>query len=74
MSTSSSFKKWATGLGALSGAALFYLNGYGNKESLKVHNSWTTNTTPSVKWDHNWDRWYSLLLSSLLIKRISDFV
>ena len=56
MSTSSSFKKWATGLGALSGAALFYLNGYGNKESLKVHNSWTTNTTPSVKWDHNWDR------------------
>ncbi|XP_032665535.1 serine/threonine-protein phosphatase PGAM5, mitochondrial isoform X2 [Odontomachus brunneus] len=51
----SRYQKLAIGLGALSGAILFYYNAYGN-DSLRVHNSWTTNFTPSVKWDHNWDR------------------
>ncbi|XP_035743144.1 serine/threonine-protein phosphatase PGAM5, mitochondrial-like isoform X2 [Vespa mandarinia] len=51
------FQKWTVvGLGALSGAALFYYNAYGDCESSCVQNSWTTNFTPSVKWDHNWDR------------------
>ncbi|XP_076179252.1 serine/threonine-protein phosphatase Pgam5, mitochondrial isoform X1 [Ptiloglossa arizonensis] len=56
MPISSSVKKWVTGLGALSGATIFYWHVYGDKEFLKVHNSWTTNVTPSVRWDHNWDR------------------
>ncbi|XP_043255827.1 serine/threonine-protein phosphatase Pgam5, mitochondrial [Colletes gigas] len=56
MSASSILKKWATGLSVLGGGTLFYWNVYGNKEYLQVHNSWTTNVTPSVKWDHNWDR------------------
>lgn len=53
------FQKWTVvGLGALSGAALFYYNAYGDCESSCVQNSWTTNFTPSVKWDHNWDRFF----------------
>ncbi|EFN85287.1 serine/threonine-protein phosphatase Pgam5, mitochondrial isoform X1 [Harpegnathos saltator] len=56
MSVISRYQKLAVGLGALGGAVLFYYNVYGNKDSLLVHNSWTTNFTPSVKWDHNWDR------------------
>lgn len=52
----SRYQKLAVGLGALGGAVLFYYNMYGNKDSSQVHNSWTTNFTPSVKWDHNWDR------------------
>lgn len=75
MPISSSFKKWTTGLGALTGAALFYWNIHGNKEFVQVHNSWTTNAKPSVKWDHNWDRLYSLsFLSLLLIKNINEFM
>ncbi|XP_015431946.1 PREDICTED: serine/threonine-protein phosphatase Pgam5, mitochondrial-like [Dufourea novaeangliae] len=56
MSRRSNIKKWVTRLGVLSGATLFYYNISGNKEFLQVHNSWTTNANPSVKWDHNWDR------------------
>lgn len=57
MSVFSRFQKWTiVGLGALGGTALFYYNVYGNRESPYVENSWTTNFTPSVKWDHNWDR------------------
>ncbi|XP_076646916.1 serine/threonine-protein phosphatase Pgam5, mitochondrial [Halictus rubicundus] len=52
----SSFKKWATRLTALSGATLLYWNFCGNKEFPQVQNSWTTNSNPSVKWNHNWDR------------------
>ncbi|XP_012216059.1 serine/threonine-protein phosphatase Pgam5, mitochondrial isoform X2 [Linepithema humile] len=52
----SQLHKWALGLGAVSGAILYYCNTYSNFDSLRVHNSWTTNYTPSVKWDHNWDR------------------
>ncbi|XP_014598123.1 PREDICTED: serine/threonine-protein phosphatase Pgam5, mitochondrial-like isoform X2 [Polistes canadensis] len=51
------FKKWTIlSLGALGGTALFYYNKYSDCESSYVLNSWTTNFTPSVKWDHNWDK------------------
>lgn len=60
MPTISQLQKWALGLGAVggavSGAVLYYYNMYNNTDSLRVHNSWTTNYTPSVKWDRNWDR------------------
>ncbi|XP_011690245.1 PREDICTED: serine/threonine-protein phosphatase Pgam5, mitochondrial-like isoform X3 [Wasmannia auropunctata] len=49
--------KWALGLGAVGGSIIYYYSTHGNvHEPLRVHNSWTTNYTPSVKWDHNWDR------------------
>lgn len=48
--------KWALGLGAVSGAIFYYYNSHDSTDSWRVHNSWTTNYTPSVKWDHNWDR------------------
>lgn len=44
------------GIGTLGGAAFFYANSYGDREQPQVTNSWTTNFTPSVKWDSNWDR------------------
>ncbi|XP_072748420.1 serine/threonine-protein phosphatase Pgam5, mitochondrial-like isoform X2 [Anoplolepis gracilipes] len=47
--------KWALGLGTISGAIYYYYNTH-NTDSWRVYNSWTTNYTPSVKWDHNWDR------------------
>lgn len=56
MPSASHLRKWALGLGAVSGTILYYYNIHVNKESLEVHNSWTTNYIPSVKWDHNWDR------------------
>ncbi|KYM84707.1 PREDICTED: serine/threonine-protein phosphatase PGAM5, mitochondrial [Atta cephalotes] len=56
MPTVSQLHKWALGLGAVSGTILYYYNAYSKTEPLRVHNSWTTNYTPSVKWDHNWDR------------------
>ncbi|KAL0114986.1 hypothetical protein PUN28_010508 [Cardiocondyla obscurior] len=55
----SQLHKWALGLGAVSGALIYYYNvttQNSNANSLQVHNSWTSNYTPSVKWDHNWDR------------------
>ncbi|KAG7204674.1 hypothetical protein KM043_005089 [Ampulex compressa] len=57
MPVQSRFTKWAlTGLGALSGMAIYYYNLHDNKDAFHVHNSWTMDFTPSVKWDHNWDR------------------
>ncbi|EZA54202.1 hypothetical protein DMN91_001386 [Ooceraea biroi] len=56
MPTISRFQKWAVGLGAMGGAILYYYNTYSDNDVLRVYNSWTTNYTPSVKWDHNWDR------------------
>ena len=51
------FQKYAIiGIGSLGGAAIFYANTYGDTETPQVVNSWTTNFTPSVKWDSNWDR------------------
>ncbi|KAL6428010.1 hypothetical protein ACFW04_008420 [Cataglyphis niger] len=48
--------KWALGLGAVGSAIFYYYNAKVHTDSWQVHNSWTTNYTPSVKWDHNWDR------------------
>lgn len=61
MPTSSQLYRLAVGLGAVSGAvgiSIFcYYNGHRDSASpLQVHNSWTTNYMPSVRWDHNWDR------------------
>ncbi|CAK9804742.1 Serine/threonine-protein phosphatase Pgam5, mitochondrial [Anthophora plagiata] len=50
-----SFRKWITGLGAISGAMLFYPNDDNNQQSQK-HNSWIAHSSPWVKWNHNWDR------------------
>ncbi|XP_043266707.1 serine/threonine-protein phosphatase PGAM5, mitochondrial [Venturia canescens] len=51
------FQKYAIiGIGSLGGTAFFYANSYGDREHPQVTNSWTTNFTPSVKWDSNWDR------------------
>ncbi|XP_011311299.1 serine/threonine-protein phosphatase Pgam5, mitochondrial [Fopius arisanus] len=57
MPTLSRFQKCTIiALGAASGAGLFYYV-YGNKvKSAHVTNSWTTDFTPSVKWESNWDR------------------
>lgn len=44
-------------LGAVGGGLTYYqINN--NKEETKfdVLNSWTTNFTPSVKWEKNWDQ------------------
>ncbi|XP_050459234.1 serine/threonine-protein phosphatase Pgam5, mitochondrial isoform X2 [Cataglyphis hispanica] len=48
--------KWALGLGAVGSAIFYYYNAKVHTDSWQVHNSWTTNYTPLVKWDHNWDR------------------
>lgn len=67
----SRYQKLALGVGALGGAMLFCYNVCGNRDPIQVYNSWTTNFTPSVKWDHNWDKWvvvsfFRLSSSSLL--------
>ncbi|KAI4504686.1 hypothetical protein M0802_000236 [Mischocyttarus mexicanus] len=57
MSSFLRFQKWTIlSLGALGGTALFYYNKYSDCDSSYVLNSWTTNFTPSVKWDTNWDK------------------
>lgn len=71
MSSFSRFQKCAlTGIGALSGLgglAFVYHNIFsspesnqGNQKPLQesplIHKSWTTNFTPSVNWDTNWDK------------------
>lgn len=43
------------GLGAVGGGLAYYQMGRSEKQ-YDVHNSWTTNYTPSVKWDKNWDQ------------------
>ncbi|KAG7303345.1 hypothetical protein JYU34_011834 [Plutella xylostella] len=43
-------------LGAVGGGLAYYqLNTSRNDKKFAVQNSWTTNYTPSVKWDKNWD-------------------
>lgn len=56
MKTFTQCQKLLIGIGALTGAAVYYLNG---TEKQKVYNSWTTNYTlssPHAKWDDNWDQ------------------
>lgn len=43
------------GLGAVGGTFAYYQFGKSEKK-FHVQNSWTTNYTPSVKWEKNWDQ------------------
>lgn len=44
-------------LGAVGGGLAYYRFSSGeNERKYGVHNSWTTNYTPSIKWDRNWDQ------------------
>ncbi|KAB0791257.1 hypothetical protein PPYR_03057 [Photinus pyralis] len=52
MSTFTKMQKVALGLGTVGGSWCFF--NFFNADR-KVFNSWTTNFTPSVKWDDNWD-------------------
>lgn len=59
MPTWSRFQKIALiGLGAVGGGYVYYnLNclSDGNHNKYSAYNSWTTNYTPSTRWDQNWD-------------------
>ena len=45
-----------------------------------VYASWTTNYDPSVKWDHNWDRYQLALLlflfkqRPLILEQVEEYV
>lgn len=52
------FQKVLMGFTAIGGSSLYYLQ---NNEKNHVKTSWTTNYTPSVKWDDNWDQWVARL-------------
>ncbi|KAF7992006.1 hypothetical protein HCN44_010826 [Aphidius gifuensis] len=58
MASLSRFQKYAAlGIGTIGGAFLFYKNVYRHEEGQgQVLTAWTTNFTPSVTWDSNWDR------------------
>lgn len=58
MASLSRFNKIAIiGLGTIGGGIAYYtLNSSKNNKRFDVHNSWTTNYTPTVKWDKNWDQ------------------
>lgn len=43
------------GLGALGGGFAYYQVNSNKKKRFDVLNSWTTDFTPSVKWERNWD-------------------
>lgn len=44
-------------LGAVGGGLAYYqINSGKNEKKYGAYNSWTTNFTPSVKWDKNWDQ------------------
>lgn len=56
MKTFTQYQKLLVGVGAFTGAAIYYFNG---TDRLEVFNSWTTNYTLSsqyAKWDDNWDQ------------------
>ncbi|RVE53996.1 hypothetical protein evm_001399 [Chilo suppressalis] len=56
MSTLSRFHKIVIiSLGAVGGGLAYYQINNKNGKKYGVHNSWTTNYAPSVKWDSNWD-------------------
>lgn len=58
MATWSRFQKIAIiSLGAVGGGFAYYqINSTRNDKKFDVYNSWTTNYTPTVKWDKNWDQ------------------
>lgn len=56
MKTFSQYQKLLVGVGALTGAAVYYFNGADKRQAFS---SWTTNYTLSssyAKWDENWDQ------------------
>ncbi|XP_065170544.1 serine/threonine-protein phosphatase Pgam5, mitochondrial-like isoform X2 [Atheta coriaria] len=61
MASFTKLQKLVLGLGAVSGAAIYYITNVYEPEkkefldNKKVHASWTTNYVPSTKWDDNWD-------------------
>lgn len=57
MASFSRFNKIALlSLGAVGGGLAYYhVNSGRTERKFDVHNSWTTNFTPSVKWEKNWD-------------------
>lgn len=61
------FKKWIGGFVAIGGAALFYPNENDHTQSSEKQ-SWIIPPSSWGRWDHNWDRLYSLLLLYLFIK------
>lgn len=58
MTTLSRIQKIAlVGLGAVGGSLAYYqLNSGKQEKKYGAFNSWTTNYTPSVKWERNWDQ------------------
>lgn len=54
MSSFAKFSKVIAGAAAVGGASLYYFYDFDRKK--QVYASWTTNYTPSVKWDENWDQ------------------
>lgn len=44
-------------LGAVGGGLAYYrINSDPKEKKFNAFNSWTTNFTPSVQWDKNWDQ------------------
>lgn len=58
MASLSRFQKFALlSLGAVGGGFAYYrINNDNNDRRYNAYNSWTTNFTPSVQWDRNWDQ------------------
>ncbi|XP_003701756.2 serine/threonine-protein phosphatase Pgam5, mitochondrial [Megachile rotundata] len=56
MPISPNFRKWITGIGAISGAVFFYPNDSDNNEVPEKETPWIPTATPWTKWNHNWDR------------------
>ncbi|XP_022902844.1 serine/threonine-protein phosphatase Pgam5, mitochondrial isoform X2 [Onthophagus taurus] len=52
MNSINNIQKFLISIGTFGGVTYYYLT---NKQKEKVHTSWTTNFTPSTKWDENWD-------------------
>lgn len=58
MGSLSRFQKIALlSLGTVGGGLAYYrINNNTNERKYSAFNSWTTNFTPSVVWDRNWDQ------------------
>lgn len=56
MPISPNFRKWITGIGAISGAVFFYPNDNDNNNEVPKETPWIPTATPWTKWNYNWDR------------------